>query len=152
MDYSTPGLSIPYHLLKFDQVRVHCISDLIQPSHPLAPSCHLPSIFPSIRDFSTQLAVHTRWQKYWNFSFCISPSKEYSRVISLKIDWFDLLAVQGTFRSFLQHHSSKASILWCSAFFMVQLLTAVGGHWEDHSLDYMGLGSQRNVSAFQHTV
>ena len=78
-------------------------------------------IFPSIRDFSTQLAVHTRWQKYWNFSFCISPSNKYSRVISLKIDWFDLLAVQGTFRSFLQHHSSKASILWRSAFCTVQL-------------------------------
>ena len=121
MDYSTPGLSVPYHLLKFDQVRVHCISDVIQPSHPLAPFCHLPSIFPSIRDFSTQLAVHTRWQKYWNFSFCISPSNKYSRVISLKIDWFDLLAVQGTFRSFLQHHSSKASILWRSAFCTVQL-------------------------------
>ena len=122
LDCNTPGLSVPYHLLKLDQVHVHCISDVIQPSHPLAPSSPLPSVFPSIRDFSTQLAVHIRWQKYWNFSFCISPSNKYSRFISLKIDWFDLLAVQGTFRSFLQHHSSKASILWCSAFFTVQLL------------------------------
>ena len=80
----------------------------------------LPSIFPSIRDFSSDSSVHIRWPKYWSFSFSISPSSEYSGLISLKIDWFDLLAVQGTFRSLLQHHSSKASILWHSAFFMVQ--------------------------------
>jgi len=84
------------------------------------PSSFLPSIFPSIRDFSNELSVHIRWPKYWNFSFSISSSSEYSRLISLKLDWFDLLAVQGTFRSLLQHHSSKASILWCSAVFMVQ--------------------------------
>ena len=79
----------------------------------------LPSIFPSIRVFSKESVLHIRWPKYWSFSFNISPSNEYSGLIS--IDWLDLLAVQGTLKSLLQHHSSKASILWCSAFFMVQL-------------------------------
>ena len=82
----------------------------------------LPSIFSSIRVFSSELALHIRWPKYWSFSFSISPSKEYSALISFRIDWFDLLAVQGTLKSLLQHHSSKASVLQCSAFFMVQLL------------------------------
>ena len=81
----------------------------------------LPLIFPSIRDFSNESSVHIRWLKYWSFSFSISPSSEYSGLKSLKIDWFDLLAVQGTFRSLYQHHSSKASIFCCSAFFTVQL-------------------------------
>ena len=81
----------------------------------------LPSIFPSIRDFSNELSIHIRWPKYWSFSFSISPPREYSGLISLKIDWFDLLAVQWAFRSLLQHHSSKALNLWHSAFFMVQL-------------------------------
>ena len=86
--------------------------------HPLLPPA---SIFPSIRVFSNESALHIRWQKYWSFSFSISPSNEYSGLISFMIDWLDLLAVQGTLKSILQHHSSKASILWCSAFFMVQL-------------------------------
>ena len=85
--------------------------------------CHplllLPSIFPSIRIFSNELAFHIRWSKYWSFS--ISPSNEYSGLISFRMDWFDLLAVQGTLKNHLQHHSSKASILQCSAFFIVQL-------------------------------
>ena len=80
----------------------------------------LPSIFPSIRVFSNKSALHIRWPKYWSFSFSISPSNEYSKLISFRIDWFDLLAVQGTLKSLLQHHSSKASILRHSAFFMVQ--------------------------------
>ena len=84
------------------------------------PLLLLPSIFPSIRDFSNELSVHIGWPKYWSFSFSISSSSEYSRLISLKLDWFDLLAVQGTFRSLPQHCSSEASILWCSAVFMVQ--------------------------------
>ena len=87
--------------------------------------CHplffLPSIVPGIRVFSNELALHIRWQKYWSFSFTISPSNEYSGLISFRIDWFDLFAVQGTLKSLLQHHSSKASILQCSAFFMVQI-------------------------------
>ena len=94
------------------------------PSNHLILCCPLlllPSVFPSIRLFSNQLAFHIRWPKYWNFSFTISPSNEYSGLISFRMDWFDLLAVQETLESFLQHHSSKASILWCSAFFVVQL-------------------------------
>ena len=85
------------------------------------PLLLLPSIFPSIRIFSNELALRMRWPKYWSFSFSISPSNEHSRLISFRMDWLDLLAVQGTLRSLLQHHSSKASILWRSAFFIVQL-------------------------------
>ena len=81
----------------------------------------LPSIFPSIRVFSNEPVLHIRWSKYWNFSFSISPSNEYSRLISFRMNWFDLLAVQGTLKSLLQHHSSEASVLRHSAFFMVQL-------------------------------
>ena len=80
-----------------------------------------PSVFPNIRVFSSELALHIRWPKYWSFSFTISPSNEYSGLISLRIDWFNLLAVQGTLKSLLQHHSLKASLLWRSTFFMVQL-------------------------------
>ena len=85
------------------------------------PFLLLPSIFPSIRVFSNESALHIRWPKYWSFSFNISPSNEYPGVISLRMDWLDLVAVQGTLKSLLQQHSSKASILWCSAFFRVQL-------------------------------
>ena len=85
------------------------------------PLLLLPSIFPSIRVFSSESVLHIRWLKYWSFSFSISPSNEYSGLVSFRMDWFDLLAVQGTLKSLLQHHSSKASILWCSAVFMVQL-------------------------------
>ena len=81
----------------------------------------LPSVFPSIKVFSNESALHIRWPKFWSFSFSFSPFSEYSGLISFMIDWFDLLAVQGTLKSLLQHHSSKASILQCSAFFMVQL-------------------------------
>ena len=84
------------------------------------PLLLLPSVFPSIRGFSDESVLHIRWPKYWSFSLSISPSSEYSGLISFRIDWFDLLAVQGTLKSLLQHHSSKASILWRSAFFMVQ--------------------------------
>ena len=114
MDCSTPGLPVPHHLLKLAQVHVHY---LVMPSSHLimlwCPLLLLPSIFPSIGDFSNELSVCIRWPKYWNFSFSISPSKEYSGLISLKIDCFDL-AVQGTLRSLLQHHGLKASILQCS--------------------------------------
>ena len=81
----------------------------------------LPSIFPSIRVFSNESTIHMRWPKYWSFSFNISPSNEHPGLISFRMDWLDVLAVQGTLKSLLQHHSSKASILWCSAFFTVQL-------------------------------
>ena len=96
----------------------------VMPSNHLILCYPLPlisSIFPSIRVFSKESVLHIRWPKYWSFSFSISPSNEYSGLISFRIDWLDLLAVQGTLKSLLQHHSSKASILWCSAFFIVQL-------------------------------
>ena len=98
--------------------------ELVMPSNHLIfyhPLLFLPSIFPSIRVFSKELALRIRWPKYWSFSFSISPSNEYSGLTSFRIDWLDLLTVQGTLKSFLQHHSTKASILQCSAFFMVQL-------------------------------
>ena len=98
--------------------------ELMMPSNHLV-LCHplllLPSMFPSIEVFSNESALCIRWPKYWRFSFSISPSSEYSQFISFRIDWLDLLAVQGTLKSLHQHHSSKASVLWCSAFFMVQL-------------------------------
>ena len=96
---------------------------LVMPSNHFIlcrPLLLLPSIFPSIRVFSNESALRIRWPKYWSFSFSISPSNEYSGLISFRIDWLDLLAVQGILKSLLQHHSSKASILQCSAFFMVQ--------------------------------
>ena len=98
--------------------------ELVMPSNHLIVCCSLlllPSVFPSIRVFSNESALHIRWSKYWSYSFSISPSNEYSGLISFRIDWFDLPAVQETLKSLLQHHSSKASILWHSAFFMVQL-------------------------------
>ena len=100
----------------------------VMPSNHLIlcrPLLLLPSIFPSIRVFSKESALHIRWPKYWNFSFNISPSNEYPGLISFRKDWLDLLAVQGTLKSLLQHHSSKASILQCSAFFTVPNLTAL---------------------------
>ena len=100
--------------------------------------CHplllLPSIFPSIRVFSNESVLCIRWPKYWRFSFSISLSNEYSGLISFRMDWLDLLAVQGTLKSLLQHHSSKASILQCSAFFIGQL-TSVRDYWKNHSFD-----------------
>ena len=98
--------------------------ELMVPSNHLILCCPhllLPSIFPSIRVFSNESALHIRWPKYWSFSFNISPSNEYSGLVSFRMDWLDLLAVQGTLKSLLQHHSSKASILLCSAFFIVQV-------------------------------
>ena len=121
MDCSTPGFPVPYHLLEFAQTYIHWVGEAIQPFHPLWPLFLLSSIFPSIRVFSNESALSTRWPKYWSFS--ISPSNKYSGLISFRIDWFDLLAVQGTLMSLLQHHSSKASILWHSAFFIVIYFT-----------------------------
>ena len=106
---------------EFTQTHVHWVGDAIQPSHPCRPLLLLPSIFPSIRVFSNESALLIRWPKYWNFSFNISPSNEHPGLISFRMDWLDLLAVQGILKSLLQHHSSKSSILQCSAFFTVQL-------------------------------
>ena len=121
MDCSMPGLPVPHHHPEFAQTHVHWISDAIQPSRPLSPPSPPVLNLPSIRVFSNESVLWIRWPKYWSFSFSISPSYEYSGLISFRIDWFDFLAVQGTLKSLLQHHSSKASTLWCPAFFMVQL-------------------------------
>ena len=119
MDCSTPGLAVHHQLPEFTQTHVHWVSDAIQPSHPLSPLLLPPSIFPSSRVFSNELVLHIRWPKYWSFSFNISPSNEHPGLISFRMDWLDLLAVQGTLKS-LQHHNSKVSILWRSAFFIAQ--------------------------------
>ena len=118
MNCSTPGLPVHHQLLESTQIHVYWVGDAIQPSHP---HLLLPLIFPSIRVFSDESALHIRWPKYWSFSFNISPSKEHPELISFRMDWLDLLAVQRTLKSLLQHHSSKASILQRSAFFIVQL-------------------------------
>ena len=120
MDYSTPGLPVHYQLLELIQTHIHSVGVAIQLSLPLlSPSP--PAIFPSIRVFSNKSVLRIRWPKYCSFSFSVSPSNEYSGLISSRMDWLDLLAVQGFLKSLLQYHSSKASILWCSALFMVQL-------------------------------
>ena len=121
MDCSTPGLSVHHQLLEFTQTHVRWVSDAIQPSHPLCLLPFLSSVFPSIAVFSNESVLCIRLPKYWNFSFSISPSNEYSGLTSFKIDWLDLLAAQGILKSLLQHHSSKASILQHSVFFIVQL-------------------------------
>ena len=118
MNRSTPGPSVHHHLTEFTQTHVYRVGDAIQPSHPLLLP---PSIFPSIRVFSNESVLHIRWPKYWSFSFNISPSNEYPGLISFRMDWLELLAVQGTLKSLLQHHRSKTSILQHSAFFTVQL-------------------------------
>ena len=142
MNHSTPGLPVHHQLPEFTQTHVHRVGDAIQPSHPL-PSPSLPALNLSqhqglffsfswflylyfqlswlCRVFSNESALHIRWPKYWSFSFNISPSDEHPELISFNMDWLDLLAVQGTLKSLLQHHSSKASILRFSAFFIVQL-------------------------------
>ena len=121
MNHSTPGLPVHHQLPESIQTHVHQVSDAIHHLIFCCPLFLLPSVFPSIRVFSNESALHIRWPKYWSFSFSISPSNEHPGLISFKMDWLDLLAVQGTLKSLLQHHSSKASILWHSAFLLVQL-------------------------------
>ena len=126
------GITNSRNLLKLMSI------ESVRPSNHLI-LCHplllLLSIFPNIRVFSNKSALHIRWPKDWNFSFNISPSNEHSGLISFRMDWLDLLAVQGTLKSLLQHHSSKASILQHSAFFIVPTLTSIHDHWKNHSLD-----------------
>ena len=120
------------------------IASVMPSSHLIlwCPLLLLPSIFPSIRDFSNESTVGIRWPKYWSFNFSISPSNEYSGPISFKTDWLDLLAVQGTLGSLLQHHSWKASMLLALCLLYGPALTTVRDHWEDHSFDYMDLCQQ----------
>ena len=121
MNCSMPGLPVHHQLPEFTQTHVHRVSDAIQPSHPRS-SPSPPALNPSsIRIFSNESTLRMRLPKYWRFSFSISPSKEHPGLISFSMNWLDLLAVQGTLKSIHQHHSSKASILQCSAFFTVQL-------------------------------
>ena len=120
MNCSTPGLPVHHQLLKLVQMHVHRVGDVIQPSHPLSSPFPIAFNLSQLQIFSNE-SVHIRWPKYWSFSFSISPSNEYSRLISFRMEWLDLLAVQGTLKSLLQHHSSRAAILQCSAFFIVQL-------------------------------
>ena len=139
INHSMPGLPIYHKLLPIK---------LMMPSSHLIlcrPLLLLPPIPPSIRVFSNESTLCMRWPKYWSFSFSISPSNEHPGLISFRMDWLDLLAVQGTLKSLLQHYSSKASILWCSAFFTVQLSY---DDWKNHSLDQTDLCWQSNVSAF----
>ena len=121
MDCSTPGFPVHHQLPESTQTHVHRVGDDIQPSRPLSSPSAPASIFPSITVFSNELAFHIRWPKDWSFSFSISPFNEYSGLISFRTDLLDLLAVQGTLNSLLQHHSSKSLILRHSAFFIVQL-------------------------------
>ena len=119
---STLGFTVHHQLPELTQTHVRWVSDAIQPSYALSsPLLLLPSIFPSIRVFSNESALCIRWTNYWNFSLNISPSSEHPGLIFFRMDWLDFLVVQGTLRSRLQRHSSKASILQCSAFFIVQL-------------------------------
>ena len=121
MNCSTPGIPVLHYLPEL--LKLMSIESVMPSNHLIlcCPLILLPSVFPNIRVFSNELALHIRWPKYWSFSFSISPSNEYSGLISFRMDWFDLLAVQGTLKSHLQHHNSKASILQHSAFFIVQL-------------------------------
>ena len=128
-----PGFPDHHQLPEFTQIMY---IELVMPSNHLI-LCHplllLPSIFPSIRVFSSESVLHIRWPKDWSFSFSICPSNKYSGLISFRIHSFDFLAVQGTLKSLLQNHSSKASILWHSAFFLVQL--SIHDYWKNHSFD-----------------
>ena len=133
IDCSLPGLPVHHRLLEFTQTRVHRVSDAIHLilCRPLLP---LPSIFPSIRVFFNKSALRIRWPKYWSFSFNISPSNEYLGLISFRMDRLDLLAVQGTLKSLLQHHSSKASVLPLS-FLHSPTLTSIHDYWKRHRVD-----------------
>ena len=121
MDCSMPGSSVFYYLPEFAQIHVHWVGDAIYPSHPLLPSSPFPFNYSQLQGLFQWVGFSYQGPEYWSFSFSLSPSSEYSGLISFRIDWFDLLVVQGTLKSLPQHHTSKASILQHSALFMVQL-------------------------------
>ena len=141
---STTGFRIHHQLSELTQTHVHRAGDAIQPSHPLSS----PSPPASIRVFSNESVFRISWPKYWSFSFSISPSNEYSGLISFRMDWSDLLAVQGTLKSLLQLHSSKASILWCSALFIVLLSYPYMTIANTIALTRRTFVGQNNISAF----
>ena len=134
MNHSMPDHPVRHQLLEFTQTHVHWVGDAIRHLILCCPLPLLPPIPPSIRVFSNESTLCIRWPKYWPFSFSISPSNEHPGLISFRMDLLDLLAVQGTLKSLLQHHGSEASILRHSAFFAVQL-TSIHDHWKNHSLD-----------------
>ena len=121
MDYSTPALAVHHQLPEVIQTHVHCVSDAIQPSYPLSSPSPPAFNLSQHQGFFKRVSSSIRWPNYQSFSFSISPSNEYSGLISFRMDWLNLLAIQGNLKSIPQHHSSEASILWCSAFFIVQL-------------------------------
>ena len=129
-----PGLPVHHQLPEFTQTHVHRVSDAIKLSHPLSSLLLLPSIFPSIGVFSNESVLHIRWPKYWSFRLSISTSNEHSGLISFRINWLDLLAVQGTLKSLFQHHSSKASVLQHSES-LYPTLTSIRDYWKNHSFD-----------------
>ena len=148
MDCSMPGLPVHHQLLEFAQTHVHWVSDAIQPSHSLSSPSPPAFSLLSIRVFSSESVLGIRWPKYWSFSFSISPSSEYSGLISFRMDWLDLLAVQETLKSLLQHYSSKASILWHSAFVIVQLSHSYMTTGKSIALTKWTFVGKNNVSAF----
>ena len=129
-DCSMLGFPVHHQLSELTQTHVHWVGDAIQPSHPLSSPSPLPSILPRIRVSSNKSVLHIRWPKYWSFSFSISPSNEDSGLISFRMDWLGLLAVQGTLKSLLQYRSSKASILQRSVFFYSPTLTSIPDYWK----------------------
>ena len=135
MNYSVPGLPVHHQLLEFTQTHVHRVGDAIQPLHPLSkPSPPAPNP-PSIRVFSNESTLHMRWPKYWSFSFSISPSNEHPGLVSFRMDWLELLAVQRTLKSLLQHHSSKASNSSALSFLHSPTLASIHDYWKNHSFD-----------------
>ena len=146
MDCSQAGFPVLHYILEFAQTHIYWVSDDIQPSNPLYPLLLLPSIFLRLRVTSNESVLHIRWPKDWNFSFSISPSNEYSGLISFRIDWFDLLVVSGTLKSLLQHQYLKHHfITQPSSWYNSHILT---GLWKSHSFDYLDFCWQSNVSAF----
>ena len=133
-----PGSPVHRQHPKFTQTHIHCVSDAIQPSHLLS-SPSPPAFFPSIKVFSNESVLRIMWPKYWSFIFSISPSNEYSGLISFRIDWFDLLAVQGTHKTLLQQHSLKTSIIQCSTFVYRPVLLSMHDYWKNSSSDYTNL-------------
>ena len=151
MNRSTPGLPVHHQLPEFTQTHAYQVSDAIQPSHPLSsPSPPAPN--PSQHQgFSNESTLHMRWPKYWSFSFSINPSNEHPGLISFRMDWLDLLAVQGTLKSLLQNHSQSINFLVLS-FLHSPTLTFIYDHWKNHNLDQTDLCWQSNVSAFQYAI
>ena len=152
MDCSTPGFPVLHYLPEFVQIHVHWVSDATNHLILCHPIFLLHSTYPSNKVFSNESALRITWPKYWSFSFSISSSNEYSGPIFFRIDWFDLLAVQGTLKSLLQHHSSVASILQHYAFCYGPTCASIHDYWKNHSFDYTVLSWQSDVSTFSYTV